>query len=213
MNVAGIRSSVQNIFGDTASVQITPDDIYGWITEAQIDIVRQNPELLQVTATYSSVIGTPGYALPSDINTLFSVSYDTTLIEGVSPSEMQIIKTKWLDTTDSGTPIKYYVWASTLYLYPTPDAVKNIVIHYTKMPTDVTSDASTLSLPVEYHKAIVEYCLARAYELDDDMNGSQQKYGKVREVVTSLKDKESRNPTRAYPSMSSTAEDPNSVWW
>lgn len=69
-----------------------------------------------------------------------------------------------------GVPAVFMVWDKKLKVFPSPSqAVANgFKIYYMRHPVQVATTADVPELPIEYHRAIVDYCLQQAYELDED---------------------------------------------
>lgn len=211
MNVSDIKTRVKRQFGDESAVQITDADIYRWITDGQVEIVKQNESLLQVVSTSSSVAAQPGYALPSDLMILKTILYDSNRLKGLSLQQFEEYIDGWQNTNiyGVGTPVVYMVFASTITLFPTPDTslTNGIKIYYCKKPLAVTADIDPISLPDTYHPAIVDYCLSQAYELDEDWAASGNKAQQLQQSINYLKDKEVQTEDIYYPTITLSVED------
>lgn len=177
MNVADIKVRVRRQFGDESAAQIIDADIYRWITDAQFDIVRQNQTLLQVISASNSVVNQQDYTLPADLLVLHSIKYNNYTLKNYTLQQFQESVDGWEATVNTGTPVFYMVYASTVSLFPIPDEaiVNGIKIYYSKKPATISSDGDAISLPDNYHNAIVNYCLMQAYELDDDWAANANK--------------------------------------
>lgn len=66
--------------------------------------------------------------------------------------------------TNTGIPEAYYVDGTTLYIYPTPDAVYTTKVRATKYEPDLVAGGSSPVIPTVYHSAIVEATLTILYE-------------------------------------------------
>jgi hypothetical protein len=83
----------------------------------------------------------------------------------------------------------WYLWANQIYLWPIPsdaDGTKIITVNYSSMPTNVSSPADILGLPDRYYDRIVEFVMAKAYELDEDWTGQQIQNQKFETKVTEV---------------------------
>lgn len=211
MVVSEMVTRIKRLFGDESGAQITDDDIYRWITDAQEEIIRQNQTLLQTIATTSSVANQSTYTLPTDLMTLHAIEYNGIRIKGYNLSEFETRYNGW-DSPDlnlTGTPCNYTIWANNFMLLPTPDtSVADIIkIYYTKKPTPITSDIDALSLPTQYHKTIVDLCLSQAYELDEDWESSQVKATKAQQDIDTLRNDQNIGERVTYPTITVLPED------
>ena len=187
MLVSEIATRVKRQFGDEAGAQITDADIMRWINDAQREIAANN-DLLQATATSNIVAGTDQYNLPTDVLTLRSVRYNGRRLALMTADEAANYVNQ--DTAkSSGEPTAYSLWGLKIDLYPTPAAalVGGLSVAYTKIPTQVTALGDTPELPQQYHGRIVEYCLAQAHELDDNMESYQAKMNQFQDGMDRMK--------------------------
>lgn len=206
MLASAIIDRVRKIAGDVDVLQFTNDDIVTWINDATRECASNN-NLLQVSATTATVAGTTDYNLPADILRLHSVRYDGVKLDILSLSEFD----KFVDeygSTDRGTPQVVYLWANKFTLFPAPDAIKNFVVHYTRTPADIVVGnlAVAPDLPVMYHQRVVDYCLAKVAEQDDDMNRYSIKMQEFNDGVSRLRD-DQESELDQYPSISVGARD------
>lgn len=210
MNVADIKTRVKRQFGDESAVQIADADIWRWISDAQQAIVIQNEALLQTTQDTLSVVAQASYSLPTDIVHLNSLLYKSFTLKKMSLQEYQEYLDGWQNPTTypSGTPLFYMVYANSFTLYPTPQASGDTIrIFYSKLPTTVTSDSDALTLPIQYHEAIVMYCLQQAHQLDEDWAAAQQKGGELQQQINYLRDREIFEEDKYYPSITVLPQD------
>lgn len=206
MNVGEIALRVKRTFGDEAGAQITDADIMRWVNDAQREIAFNN-DLLQTTATTATVVGKDQYTLPPDVLTMRSVRYGGRTLSYLSPEEAaKLIGT---DSTATGTPTHYSVWARNIDLYPAPDAADpdDLQLYYTRQPAVVTTTSQEPELPLKYHNRIVEYCIAQAYELDDNMDSYRQKMQQFQDGVEKIKGSEEWQAQDVYPSISVSVHD------
>jgi len=172
MLVSEVASRVKRQFGDEVGAQITDADIIRWVNDSQREIAVYN-DLLQTVATTAIVAGRDQYTLPPDVLTVRSVRLAGLKLSFLSQNETS----NFISTTTAGTPTHYSIWALKMDLFPTPTTADpdDIQIYYTRQPAVVTAVTDTPELPLQYHNRIVEYCIAQAHELDDDMQSYQSK--------------------------------------
>lgn len=216
MKVGSVIQRVRSIAGDTAVLQFTDSDIIDWLNDGVRECALQN-SLLQKNATSSTAVGVSQYDLPTDIMKLHSVTVDGEKLLSQTLQEWQETSAQQGAGTTSGQSLSYYVWATKITLFPTPDAVKSLVVSYTYLPSDLTYNGANgvgdnttknqdLPLPVEYQARLVDYCLAQVAQQDGDSNLYQLKMQEFQTGVSSLKEKpEAREDV--YPSISVSSRD------
>lgn len=211
MNVGEIALRVKRQFGDEAGAQITDADIIRWINDAQREIAHHN-SLLQTVATTAVVNGQDQYTLPPDMLTLRSVRYAGRKLQFMTPEESSEIIGS--DNTTTGTPTHYSVWGLKIDLYPAPlgSDADDIQLYYTRQPAPITVTTQTPELPLQYHNRIVEYCIAQAYELDDNEESYQRKMRQFQEGVDKLKDNVDWQTQDVYPSITVSSNDYGESW-
>lgn len=75
-----------------------------------------------------------------------------------------------LNVDQSGEPLYYSVWGSSLRLFPTPDAVYTLRVRGYRHARDWVAEGSggEPDLPNEMHNSVAQWALARAYAQQDD---------------------------------------------
>ena len=204
MNVLEIATRVKRQFGDESNVQVTDPDILRWINDAQREIASNN-ELLQTVATTAVVPGQREYTLPPDILLLRSVHYKGMKLRPLNSREAEEYL---VNRPVEGTPTMFWIWANKIALYPQPTEsdADDIQIFYTRQAAIVDSNDDAPELPLEYHNRIVEYCLAQAYELDENWSAAQLKAQQFTQGVQVLK-YDGQNTNDFYPMITSSADD------
>lgn len=216
MNLGEIRTRVQRQFGDESGVQITNEDITRWVNDAQRAIVLENENILQSTALTSTVAGQQEYTLPVDLLILQGISYKSSTdvayvkLQGMDRQKFDEYITGWNGSTyNTGDPLVYFVWDNKLELFPVPDvsAANSLKVWYNKKPTDVVNDVDIPSVPELYHTAIVNMCLAWAYELDEDWDAVGNKGQQINADMKLLRGREDWKNQETYPVITVRAED------
>lgn len=203
LSVQDILTRVQRQFGDEANSQITQADVIRWINDAMREIAHAN-KLLQVKAVTDTIVNTGTYALPTDISKLYSVKYNGQTLNVLSIAEVDnLIGVQDMTIQQgypTGTPTHYWIWANQINLWPAPDSalVGGLIAYYTRTPTQVVGVGDTPELPDEYHGRILEYCLAQAYELDENYEVANAKMAAFKEGVMSQKDND-QEQQESYP--------------
>lgn len=216
MNVQDIINRVQRTFGDEASVQVTSDDIIRWINDAQLEICVQNEELLQTSGTTDTFIGQAEYDLPADMWILRSMTYKGFRVKHMSFAEFN----EYIDGFGAspgtspygpGIPEIFMVWQGKVTLFPAPnsDQVAGLKIFYSKQPTTIVTEADPLTVPLSYHTSVYEFCMSRAYELDEDLEKAAFAKGKFDANNQRLNDRQQWEAQEYYPRITTLPEDEN----
>lgn len=169
-----VANRVKRQFGDEIGAQIDDTVILDWINDGQREIVARSDELFQTKASANTTSGTAEYTLPTlaaNILRLHRVIYKGTRLTPLTLQEAEEIYPHKDDASayPVGTPCHYWVWADKITLMPAPDTTgSTLTIYFQTYPTDLGAIANALTLPDRYHLRVVDYCIAKAAELDDD---------------------------------------------
>lgn len=213
-----IASRVKRSFGDEAGIQITDDDIIGWINEAQEQIANDNQGLLEATGVADIVIGQADYSPPSDLAMLRSLQYNGVHLNRLSFNQFNEYLDGFRKTNPpiygNGIPDSYMVWNNTITLFPTPQEsiTAGLVIYYIKHPATIVTFADPLTVPVQYHTTIIDYCLTQAYELDEDVAKANLKKSDYNDRVMKLNNRNEEDE-EYYPTITALPEDENFGSW
>lgn len=209
---------MKRLFGDESGVQVTDDDIVRWANDAQRDITMENEDILQKSTVTDAVEGQQNYSLPTDIMVLRSVSYKHATstsylhLRGMTLQEFDELVDGWDGPLyGNGWPQIYHVYENTLKVWPLPASsiVAGFKIYYSRRPVDLVNDVDQIDLPIPYHNAVVNYCLAKAYELDEDLQSATYKDAQVQNAIVKNKDRENWVNREYYPTITVQADD---VW-
>jgi hypothetical protein len=216
MNVGDIKTRVKRKFGDESGVQVQDDDIIRWINDAQYHIVINNEGLLEKTASIDVVANQMDYTLPTDLLTMRSAQYKPTgnlsygHMQGYDLTKFDEYINGWDGTQyGPGYPLVYTVYAGVLKMFPIPNiaSTAGLKIYYNGRPTDVVTDIDVPSVPIEYHNALVSYCMQQAYELDENFNASQLAANQAQDDIAKNRYKGNWPNQEKYPTITTTADD------
>jgi hypothetical protein len=177
MKLSEIITRVQRQFGDDVQAQITTEDIVRWVNDACLEIATSNKTTQGSLRGQTAVVAnTSLYDLPADLLYLRSVRCNgikltRTTYEQITESEEEL-------AMETGTPSLFWVYENQVNIYPIPDTAQGTVdIFYVKTPDTLLSSMLDREpdVPVMYHPRIVEYCIAQAAELDDNIPQYQLK--------------------------------------
>ncbi len=204
-----ITRDVKRIFGDEANVQISDDDIVRWINGAQREILVSN-KILKTIGTTDTVANQAEYTLTGlDIATIQSIHFKGTRLEWRSfqDAEEYIMSTD-PQKTAIADPTMWYEWGGVINLYPVPQYSEtgSLKIYYIKDPREITIN-DTLTVPDRYYRSVLQYCLAQAYELDEDPENSNFKLQQFSERLDILSNEQNTPEIDTYPRITVLAED------
>lgn len=197
------------MFGDVDQVQATDADWLRWINNGQREIVASNP-ILQDTVSHDITAGTKEYTYPADrIQYIQQLYYDGTPLTQYSYNEAVEYILKNGTPEDTGTPLIWWSWAQKLTLYPTPDQslVGGLKMDYVRIPVNLTALSDNIDLPDRYYQTLLDYCLSRVHELDEDSDMSGVKRRDFVEGLGRLSEQENKIKINVYPTITVREED------
>lgn len=205
--VADIRQLVQRQFGDEAQVQLENNDILRWINMAQREAVLQTEGLLEGTLSGDFVANSQTYMLSSDLFVLHrvrvreSVGSPYHFIPWMNGVDFERFVDGWDGATDRGTPQVWTEKARTIIFFPIPQVslIGGFKYEGSMEPSDVVNDADTHALPEYYNNYIVDYCLMRAYEMDEDLDAQLVKAQVVQATLEFNEGRENQFGRDKYP--------------
>lgn len=169
--VSELVEYVKRQFGDESSVQVTDADIIRWLNMGTIEICAKN-SVIQAEATTTGVIGQIGYELEfaSDIIRIEDVYYGSSKLAPVDKSTFR--NSVQNSVGEAGPPVYWYTWANSIKLWPVPNAVDVLTVDYIKRPNQVSNGGEFLPLPDLYYEQMCQFCMSKAFELDEDLEKS-----------------------------------------
>lgn len=148
------------------------DRINTWANEAQRKIFREvKMRAGESSATLPTTANVSTLALPSDFEELISLfNISSNPAEELHPT----IDEDEFDSlvSETGTPFWFRIVGSNIYLSPTPDSTYSIRLRYWKLPTDLSADGQSFSVPEQWCYLIELYCLYRSYASEGDVEMS-----------------------------------------
>lgn len=167
MLVSEIATRVKRQFGDESGSLIDDNDILRWCNDGQVDIVRKTAALIS-SQTTAVTVGTSNVTLPADFLSVKGVVLANNPLSLVSYEEGFV---SYASSAVDAQPGMCYVLGNKLY-FNSQQASGNLVITYIRRPTVLTLVADTPEIPVQMHEDLVRFCLARAKELNEDLEGA-----------------------------------------
>jgi len=207
--VSDVATDVKRTFGDEASVQVNDSDIVRWVNEAQIEIVSKN-QILAANATTPSIVNVYDYDVSGlNIQNIHSIHYNGTKLKALSFVDFEDLVLKDDPYRNAaGIPELWARWGNSVTLYPTPNSSgTDIKIYYYALPTMAVDVASDLSLPDNYYPRILEYVLAKAYEMDENFAASDNKISRFDSNLVSMMGDEAQPAQDTYSVITVRPED------
>jgi len=200
-SLADIRADVKLAVVPDGNDQ-TPDDYY---TRVINDAIRDIPfvaivsELEATNSSLALVQNTRSYSL-SGFDPLFIVSIKNT----TSDQELYPIgrdQADAYDETETGEPIHYYRYGTSLEVYPLPSSSyggDSLKVRFIKKPPTLSKEADTSPYDAYYDRAIREYATSAIFQMLNEPKKAAQHFGIYRAIVRergNLRGKEMRfNP-------------------
>lgn len=205
MNANDVFNRTKKIFGDLAGVQLGQNDIISWINDAQREIATQHDDLLRTTTTFASVAGQSSYKLPTNFLNLVVLSFDLfgeyKVLSNVSPRDFE--KRFKAHPNYSDYPIVFSRGENSGYVevFPAPVASVNdyFKLIYTRYPQTITSLADDLEIPQYYHNTVLDFCLMKAYEMDENLEMYQMKFSQINQQIERYIQNEAWFDRSSYP--------------
>lgn len=191
---------VRTIYGDREKSQIDDDDIFNWITDAQRWLVRKYKPVS--STVLASVSGQSIYSPTGGFISVADVFYDSRQLALTTRKELDASDPYWLGSvaSPSGTPRLYWLERNQLRLYPTPDTTGKVIsVTSVVLPGSVTKLTDELIIDDGYLEPIVDRCLTRAKEFDEDWQGAAYFKSNAQEGATDASHEESNRGDDSFP--------------
>lgn len=148
-------------------------ELLKWLNDGQKFIVVVRPDVAATTESLTLVDGTK-QTIPATGLRLLDVVRNTTTNKAVRYVDRHILDTSIPDWHAVRTSFAVTNWVYdnrvplTFYVYPPAKAGAVLEIVYSKMPVDLGSLASNISLPDIYSEPLLNYVMFRAYSKDTE---------------------------------------------
>jgi hypothetical protein len=217
-----IKDRVKRLFGDESGAQVTDNDILMWINDAQREAAMQLEGMLRTTSTVNSVANSGSYVMPTGALTLLDISYKGASdgsyhkLRYLSPNEMDEYVDGWDGTEFGAADPQVYsrgqesnAFGSSFIVHPRPatSITAAFKVEYIRYPNPVASYAGTIDLPEYLHLYVLEYCLMKAYEMDEDWEAADKKASYIQSTLDFNNGKEAWFGQQSYPVVGTTSED------
>lgn len=225
-----IITRVKRQFGDESGVQITDDDVLRWIQDALREIFLQNDDLNMTVFTQDTIAGQASYSAVASVvaspfggiirvearqdafssyyplKYMTQIEFEKTFIGWNGPDAITGTPQAYTRSLQSGS------WNGGITVYPVPDiaVVGGLRISFSRntnaLSTPLAADQLDSIIHQDYFTVILEYCLMKAYELDENWEAADRKGQYVQSTLNLLGYKLNHPNTEVYPSISRTDE-------
>lgn len=214
LQVGDVKSRVKRQFGDESGVQVMDSDIYSWISDAVRHVVLNNETAIQASTTIDIVSGQQTYSLPSDVIAISSITCEAGdaasyfSLRGYSLEQFNTYVDGWDGQYfGPGLPAIYNLYDNQINLFPIPstNATAGLKVFYSTYLDEISSDVD-IQLPRIYFNIIVDYCLQKAYEMDEDWIAAEIKMQMVQQGLHLIRGKSDPQQDK-YPTITVLDDD------
>lgn len=213
-----IAKRVKRLFGDESGVQVTNDDVIDWLNDAMVEAAVQNGSI-NIQRRYAPALeGFTEVTLPDSVNlaAVHTVSYRNgsdsayTPLTFISFNQFEQLFPDWNKSKARGCP-EFYTTASKgrFYVYPAPSVDDGLgySVLYNSFFSEVTDLLVTMDISPRYFQYLLEYCLMKAYEMDENWEAADRKASFIQSTLNSLASSDSDLNQSKYPSVAVSPED------
>lgn len=229
LTVGDVIERVQRQFGDESGVQVTNADVIRWIDDAYREVALQNEDIhyRNIYPTYTrndariSLDGNSAYQIYALYYRQDGASNFYEKLKYLNPVEMDEYLPGW-QTINEGTPFnrnlpvgtpQFYTrsFSGSLIVYPAPefetDPQAFMATIYAASFSPSGSLNEDLDLPEHLHNLVVEFCLMKAYEMDEDWQAAQVKAEYVQSTLDFNAGRDAWVERDTYPTITVRLED------
>lgn len=131
------------------------EEIFQLIYDACLEAALEC-NIIENTYTTTTVSGTQSYVYPTGTIAIKRLTWNGSKLKPITLREDDIATGLNQATTETGTPIFYYIWDEAIYLRPTPNAAQTLKVFSYNEPQTLTV-SSTLEIPTVFHMRLVNY--------------------------------------------------------
>lgn len=200
---------IKRQFGDESGVQITIADCTRWVNAAESEIISQN-QVLRAVASSTTAANDEDYVLGDemDIQTINSIQVSGVKIPFKNYNEAEdYITRNDPSKTQRAFPIFWYEWGGVIFFYPVPDATYPMKVMYHKTPVELINTGDKLNVPDNYFNRVLEYCMAQAYELDEQFDAASVKGEQFENRLLNMSNDEAYVNIDTYPTITVMVDD------
>lgn len=213
-----IALRVKRQFGDESGVQVTDTDVMMWLNDAIREAVIQNNSINIKRKTVAALAGQVLCKLPDPENLVGvrSIQYrgDSNSpyisLEYLPPTAFDQLFPDWNSGTSTGSPC-FYTSASTsqFKVFPAPAVNDGLgfSVEYNSFFCEVEDLTVAMDISARYYQYLVEYCLMKAYEMDENWEAADRKASFIQSTLNVLSSDDGNQHQATYPVISTRPED------
>jgi hypothetical protein len=213
-----IATRVKRQFGDESGVQVTNDDILMWLNDAMTEAAVQNNSINLKRTTLPAVAGEYMVEVPPIpvLSGIHTISYRSSVggiyepLTFVSANSFDELFPDWNAGTARGTP-RFYTSADAgnFKVYPAPSATDGVafIVLYNSFFAEYEDLNAVMDISPRYFQYLLEYCLMKAYEMDENWEAADRKAAFIQSTLNSLSSDDNNMNQQKYPVLSSLPED------
>jgi len=131
---------------------------------------RQAWPFLQASTTFQTVADQVPYAMPADFARLEAMYFEDGVVLAETLRRQAVIDHAG---SEAAQPFEYYFWEEQFNLAPQPSVGSlTVYVDYQKSPTLFDDDADTPEWDEAFHMVLADYCAARIWEREEDLEKS-----------------------------------------
>ncbi len=215
-----IGKRVKRQFGDESGVQVTDDDVMMWLNDALREAAIQNTGINLKRKFVASVEGINIISVPEHAG-IQSVLFQPTEggeyvpLEYVAANQLNLLYPNWNSGYNyphhaTGTPAVYSSDATgKIIIFPAPQVTNGagFSVLYNAFFTDVEDLTTQMGISPRYYQYLVEYCLMKAYEMDENWEAADRKASFIQSTLNTLSSDDGNLHQSSYPVISTLPED------
>lgn len=213
-----IGTRIKRQFGDESGVQVTDADVMMWLNDAIREAVIQNSSINIKRKFVPALVGQNLNKLPDPENLVgvrtISYRHDASSayipLEYLSPVQFDTLIPDWNFSGNTGHPCFYTSDSTSKFrVYPAPQV--NDGLGFTVEYNSFFCEVDDLTIPMEisgrYYQYLVEYCLMKAYEMDENWEAADRKASFIQSTLNVLASEDGNQHQQTYPVISTLPED------
>lgn len=214
-----IARRVKRIFGDESGVQVTNADVIDWLNDAMTEATVQNGSINLQRRFAPAIKGVSYITLPNsgeNFAGIHSISYRSDAqtsfmpLTFVSNHKFEELFPDWQASASTGCPSFYTNDVSgKVRVYPAPSTTdgRGFSILYNSFFCEVETLTEVMDISPRYFQYLLEYCLMKAYEMDENWEAADRKATFIQSTLNVLHSSDTDMHQSTYPVVSDNVED------
>jgi hypothetical protein len=149
------------------------EELYDLVYEAEMEM-SQHCQAIETIYTATTTIAQRQYTFPSRLMKIKRITYNGERLQQTDFLEDDAITGNSEETTSTGDPKYYSIFADTIFLRPIPSAAQTLKIYAIIAPSEHTAITSSLTVPERYRPFLKDYVLSQMFA--KDKNGPMVQY-------------------------------------